>query len=137
MELCDFRAPAIRRSLAALLDLGFRLDSDAVEIGLRACYGFRPLALDGQAVALRVHTIDGWRDIRGHLAFSPAAPRHGTWYKYRFWPDKPHELFFVLEEGRCRWTNIRSLVFALAAQPLEFRNRLFKPLGSGRAAPVS
>jgi len=136
MELYDFRAPAIRRSLAALLDLGFRLEPDGLTVGLRALCAFRPLAFDGQMVALRVDTIDGPRDIRGRLRHDPTAPRHGTWYKYRFWPDKPHELFFVLEEGRCRWTNIRSLVFMFSDQPLEFRNRLFKPLGSGRAAPV-
>jgi hypothetical protein len=126
----DFMAPALRHSLGVLRDLGFRLEGEMLVVSFRAFGGFRPLAFHGLPVVLKTHTIDGWRAIRGCLKFDSGLPRHGTWYAYRFVPEQDHEVSFVLETGRCRWTNIQTLVFDLPGGQLSKENRLFRPVDS-------
>jgi hypothetical protein len=130
----DFMAPALRHSFSVLRDVAFRLEGELLVVSFRAFGGFRPLALEGLNIVLKTHTLDGWRDIRGCLKYDSALLRHGTWYPYRFVPERDHEVSFILETGLCRWTNIHTLVFDLPDGLRSKVNRLFKPIGEPPAA---
>lgn len=135
-EIKDFVAPALQRSFDVLRDVVIRFDAEDLVIGLRAFGGFRPLVLQDQAVVLKTHTLDGWRDIRGSLVHDPRQPRHGTWYNYRFVPDSPNEKFLIIDSERCHWTNVERVEFVSPEGVRFIRNRLYRPEAGTDAADV-
>lgn len=101
----DFMATAFVRSVSALKDVSVRYFGDGLEIGFKAYQGFMPNVLQGVAAVLDIVVDDGPRAIRGTLeTLKHVAPR-GVWYRYRFVPELPHELFFVLDYDHL-WSNV-------------------------------
>ncbi len=108
-EVIDLADRIFGRSLRALRNIEVRLLSGPeVQIGLKAYGKFSAPACVGRVVWLRVYTIFGIREVRGHLAAAPSSP---PWYKFVFRPDNPNELLFILEGEVNRMTNIERVTF--------------------------
>ena len=86
-------------------DVDFRLVDDGLELGLKAYRGFAPGAFHGVNAILDIMTDRGRRLIPGSLETVRTAIPSGVWYKYRFVPDRSHEIFFILDWD-CLWSNV-------------------------------
>jgi len=123
-EVVELADRIFLRSLHALRDLEVRLLSGPeVQIGLKAYANFSAQSCVGRTVWLRVHTIFGIRDVRGHLAAVTASP---PWYGFLFQPENPNELLFVLEWEMNRTTNIERVTFEHDGTSSFMNNPFFK-----------
>ena len=118
----DFMAVAYKRSLQAVEIIDVRYNCREVSIGFKVKGVFTPKAFHQRKISLRLITDEGPRMVSGRLITEKSPLPRIDCFRYRFLPDKPHEMLLVLDWEDCRWSNVESLIFPQAQGEHVFNN---------------